>query len=69
MPLTRLPFAATVVASADDPYVAFGRARVFAAGWGANLIDAGVAGHINAASGLGEWPAGQRVLAALVDRA
>jgi predicted alpha/beta hydrolase family esterase len=69
IPLARLPFASKVVASADDPYVAFGRARAFAAAWGANLVDAGAAGHINAASGLGDWPDGRRALADLIARA
>jgi predicted alpha/beta hydrolase family esterase len=68
MPLVRLPFAATVIASADDPYVTFARARAFAAAWGADLVDAGAVGHINAASGLGDWAAGNRALAALIDR-
>jgi uncharacterized protein len=68
MPRTRLPFPATVIASRDDPYVALDRARAFAAAWGAGFVDAGAAGHINAASGLGDWPAGRRWLAALVDR-
>lgn len=68
LPLARLPFAATVVASADDPYVTFTRARAFAAAWGADFVDAGAVGHINAASGLGDWPAGRRALAALIAR-
>ena len=68
MPLARLPFAATVIASGDDPYVTFARARAFAAAWGADFVDAGAVGHINAASGLGDWAAGRRALAALIDR-
>ncbi|HEY1393609.1 MAG TPA: alpha/beta hydrolase, partial [Methylibium sp.] len=32
------------------------RARQFAAAWGAELIDAGPRGHLNAESGLGDWP-------------
>ncbi|MGI5169349.1 RBBP9/YdeN family alpha/beta hydrolase [Spirillospora sp. CA-253888] len=58
----RLPFPATVVASQDDPYMAFDRAKDFAAAWGAEFVDAGAAGHINADSGLGEWPEGRRLL-------
>ena len=60
MPLARLPFPATVIASSDDPYVTLARARAFAAAWGAAFVDAGALGHINAASGLGDWPAGRR---------
>jgi predicted alpha/beta hydrolase family esterase len=69
MPRARLPFAATVIASRDDPYVTIDRARAFAAAWGAGFVDAGAAGHLNAASGLGDWPAGRRALQALLDRA
>lgn len=69
MPLEPLPFAATVVSSQDDPYVAFDRARELARRWGAEFVDAGVIGHINAASGLGDWTDGRRLLRALVARA
>lgn len=65
MPVERLPFTAIVAASRDDPYVAFDRAAVFAKAWGAELFDAGKAGHINTAAGFGEWPAGEVLLARL----
>jgi predicted alpha/beta hydrolase family esterase len=69
LPVEPLPFAATVVSSQDDPYVAFERARELARRWGAEFVDAGVIGHINASSGLGEWTEGRRLLRALVARA
>jgi len=69
MPRARLPFPATVIASDDDPYVSIDRARGFAAAWGATFVAAGAVGHINAASALGDWPAGRRALDALVARA
>ncbi len=68
MPLGPFPFATTVVASTDDPYVSLGRARLFAARWGARLVVIGAAGHINAASGLGSWPVGLELLAEVVGR-
>ena len=68
MPGARLPVCGDRVASGDDPYVTFPRARAFAAAWGADFVDAGALGHINAASGLGDWPAGRRALQALVER-
>jgi uncharacterized protein len=68
MPTAPLPFPATVVASADDPYVALARAQAFAAAWGATFVDAGRKGHLNADSGLGDWPEGRRHLEALVAR-
>ena len=54
----RLRFPACVVASHDDPFVPLERARGFAAHWGAEFLDLGDAGHINAAAGYGPWPDG-----------
>jgi hypothetical protein len=54
----RLPFPALVIYSDDDPFCATGRARGMAADWGAPTLSLGAAGHINAESGLGDWPAG-----------
>jgi uncharacterized protein len=68
MPLGPLPFPATVVASENDPYVTLDRARSFAEAWGASFVDAGPRGHLNAASGLGNWPEGHRHWEALVAR-
>jgi uncharacterized protein len=62
MPLVRLPFASTVVASADDPYVSLERAGFFARSWGSRFVNVGSAGHVNTASGLGSWPAGLELL-------
>ena len=64
--LQPLPFASTLVASQNDPCCSFARAQGFAAAWGSTLVDAGAAGHINAESGLGEWPQGQALLRALI---
>lgn len=66
LPRALLPFPATVLASRDDPYVTLDRAREFARDWGARFVDLGTCGHINAASGLGDWPEGRRYLAELL---
>ena len=66
VPLTPLPFPSLVVASQDDPYLEMPRARAFAAGWGAGLVDVGVAGHVNADSALGDWDAGHAVFGDLL---
>ena len=66
VPLACLPFPSVVVASQDDPYVSFERAREFAAAWGSRLVDAGRAGHINTAAGFGPWPEGEALLAGLM---
>jgi predicted alpha/beta hydrolase family esterase len=47
------------VASRNDPFCRWPRAEQLARDWGAELIDLGEAGHINADSGLGDWPQGQ----------
>lgn len=62
MPLNRLPFPSIVVASTDDPYVTLERAEEFARAWGSELVNIGPAGHVNSASGLGDWPVGFALL-------
>jgi predicted alpha/beta hydrolase family esterase len=58
MLLKPLPFQAAVVASRNDPLVSFDRATVFATAWQANLVDAGMSGHLGSAANLGVWPFG-----------
>ncbi|HVE52207.1 MAG TPA: alpha/beta hydrolase [Ramlibacter sp.] len=60
--LQALPFPAVLVASRDDPYCDFGRARMFASAWNAQFVDHGACGHINADSGLASWPEGHVLL-------
>jgi len=63
-PITRraLPFPSILVASRDDRYARFERARRFARVWRSRFLDAGWLGHINAESGIGDWPFGQFLL-------
>ncbi|MCW5630449.1 MAG: alpha/beta hydrolase [Rhodoferax sp.] len=56
--LQTLPFPSVLIGSQDDPYCRMERARHFAARWGSQFVDYGNAGHINADSGLGDWPDG-----------
>lgn len=69
MPMELLPFAATVVASTNDPYADIDRSEAFARAWGARLVNLGPLGHINADSALGSWPKGRALLQELVRRA
>lgn len=62
----RLPFPSILVASQSDPYCPFARSEAFAAAWGATLIDAGEAGHLNPESGHGPWPEGLLLFARLL---
>jgi predicted alpha/beta hydrolase family esterase len=62
MPLQKLPFPSIVVASSNDEHVSLERARAFAQAWGSRFVEIGAAGHINADSGYGEWPEGEKML-------
>ncbi len=70
-PLQRrpLPFPSTVVLSADDPFCDASRSLGLAADWGGEIVSLGAVGHVNAESGLGDWPEGIRLLNALARRA
>src|SRR5690606_2435620 len=52
----KLSFPSTVVASRNDPWMSFPRARMWAERWGSRFADVGYKGHINVASGHGSWP-------------
>ncbi|WP_084050993.1 RBBP9/YdeN family alpha/beta hydrolase [Deinococcus hopiensis] len=67
VPTQPLPFPALVVASENDPYVSFERAQELADAWEAEFVTAGEVGHINVASGHGEWPEGEVLLAECVN--
>lgn len=61
-PRNALPFPSILVASRTDPYAAYPRLADLASAWGSELVDAGDAGHINAESGLDDWPDGLALL-------
>ena len=61
-----LPFASRVVASSNDPYAHIDFAAGLARDWGATWVDMGPAGHVNADSGLGDWPRGVEELKLLI---
>lgn len=58
IPLCPLGVPATLVASRNDPWMRFPRARDLARAWRADLVDLGFAGHVNIDSGFGPWPRG-----------
>jgi predicted alpha/beta hydrolase family esterase len=62
VPLIKLPFKSIVVASSNDYYVSPERAHLFANSWGSELVNIDNAGHINVASGYGEWAQGLELL-------
>ncbi len=67
-PTAPLPFASILVASRNDRYAAFDRLQALARAWGSRFVDAGHAGHINAISGLADWPDGEVLLDELIDK-
>ena len=62
MPLLALPFRSIVVASTNDPYLPLQRAKEYVLAWHSRLVVIRDAGHINSASGLGEWTEGYALL-------
>ena len=69
LPQRALPFPAIVVASRNDPWLSYCQAVEWGIRWGAEIVDAGHAGHINADSGLGDWAPGLALLDRLIGRA
>jgi hypothetical protein len=65
VPRERLPFRSIVVASRNDPLARFEGVAALAADWGSQLIDEGPVGHLNPASGFGEWPRAHGFIATL----
>lgn len=69
VPRTALPCPAIVAASRNDPLGYFGRISELAAGWGARLVDLGEVGHLNPASGFGDWPMALHLIGELQQKA
>lgn len=61
-----LPWPSVVVTSRNDPQGVYDAVAALATDWGAELIDAGEAGGLDAASGHGPWPEGLIRLAAFI---
>jgi len=65
VPRERLPFRSIVAGSRNDPLADYARVAELAAAWGAELVDLGEVGHLNPASGFGEWPRADEFIARL----
>jgi predicted alpha/beta hydrolase family esterase len=59
-----------VVSSSNDPYGTVAFHSLVSDALGAELVDVGALGHVNATSGLGSWPEGRAILdeTLLIDR-
>ena len=56
IPRLPLPFPSIVAASANDPLANAVRLEALARAWGSRVHELGRVGHLNPASGFGEWP-------------
>ncbi|MDN3922954.1 RBBP9/YdeN family alpha/beta hydrolase [Roseateles violae] len=65
VPREPLPFRSLVAASRNDPLGTYERIAALAADWGSELLDLGEVGHLNPASGYGDWPLASELIARL----
>ena len=68
VPREPLPFASIVVASRNDPLARYQCVVEIAREWRSELVDFGNVGHLNPASGFGEWPAAAGLIESLAQR-
>ncbi|UPK34843.1 alpha/beta fold hydrolase [Bradyrhizobium sp. 186] len=61
-PARPLQFPSLIIASTDDPYSTLDVVRRRANEWQSELTVVGALGHINASSGLDDWPRGRTLL-------
>src|SRR5580704_15973343 len=67
-PHAPLPWPSMLLASRTDPYASLRQSRALAEDWGAEFVDAGEAGRIDADSGHGPWPDGLLKLGAFLKK-
>jgi uncharacterized protein len=68
IPRDPLPFPSVLIASSNDPYATMEEQADIALAWGAQMVEAGEAGHINTASGHGPWPEGMMRFAGFLSK-
>jgi predicted alpha/beta hydrolase family esterase len=69
IPRLPLPFPSIVAASENDPLANPVRLRSLARAWGSRVHELGPVGHLNPASGFGEWPGALPLVDELLGRA
>ena len=67
LPVPRKPllFPSIVAASRNDPLGRFSRVTALASDWGSEVVDLGSVGHLNPASGYGQWTKAEPLIARL----
>ena len=68
VPLKKLGFPSLLVASSNDHYADREFIERCARSWGSELVPIGPKGHINADSGLGDWPEGFALFQSLMKK-
>jgi predicted alpha/beta hydrolase family esterase len=69
IPRQPLPFPSIVAVSSNDPLANPVRLGSLAAAWGSRVHDLGTVGHLNPASGFGDWPEALELIGQLRDGA
>ncbi len=62
VPRKPLPSPSIVAASRNDPLASFERVADLAKAWKCKLVDLGEVGHLNPASGFGDWPQAEALI-------
>jgi len=62
IPRQPLPFSSLMAVSTDDPLCKFERGIELARQWGSRVVNLGAVGHVNPASGFGEWPRAEALI-------
>jgi len=62
IPRGRLRFSSILAASTNDTLGDHDRVRSLGDAWGSRLVDIGAVGHLNPASGYGDWPEAESLL-------
>ncbi|MDM0111233.1 alpha/beta hydrolase [Variovorax sp. J22R133] len=65
VPQHALPFRSVVAASNNDPLASLDRVIRMAKHWGSEVVNLGSVGHLNPASGFGEWPFAEQLIQSL----
>ena len=66
VPADKLPYRSILVASSNDPFCPVRLAGAYARAWGSEFVRVPDAGHLNVASGHGDWPQGLALLQSLM---
>ena len=65
VPRDPLPFPSITAVSCNDPLGRHARVVELGRAWGSRLVELGEVGHLNPASGFGEWPQAEQFIAEL----